>query len=364
MDLRSHLENAIESLRRSDNKFKVPTDKLILMAANYSPKGANEIRYNYYDEFRQEVIRLLNMNILSPIGKAREDVLSYTDFWILPKGHMEYDTELYTHMLHQYTYFDMSYYKLKYKEFKEDKTVIDALYEYYNKKDKENLTSNELGFLLFKDEKAFEQKEEKSLAEERLSIGFALVVLKRVGITLEDLNAYTTTYPFYYYARDSFYKKEKRNILIIENKDTFFTMAWGKEKWNEFDMFIFGEGFKIHNSFSIANQYGILPTDELVYFGDIDPVGLYIYALLKKRYGEYKFRLFTPIYEELINKYRIEELGTVRKNHDSVSMELISQIIKEEFSSESQKKIIELLLNKKYIPQEAIRFLHYGGVND
>jgi hypothetical protein len=356
MDLRSQLENAIESLRRNDNKFKVPTDKLILMAANYSPKGANEIRYNYYDEFRQEVIRLLNMNIISPIGKARADVLSYTDFWILPKGHIEYDTELYTHMLNQYTYFDMSYYRLKYKEFKEDKIVIDALYEYYTKKDKEKLTSNELGFLLFKDEKAFEQKEEKSSTVERPSIGFALTVLNRVGITLENLNAYATIYPFYFYARDSFYKKDKKNILIIENKDTFFTMAWDKDRWNEFDMFIFGEGFKIHNSFSLAEQYGIMPTDEIVYFGDIDLVGLYIYALLKKRYVNYKFKLFTSIYEKLINKYSIEELGTVRKNHEFVSMDLISEIMKEEFSSESQKKIIELLLNKKYIPQEAIRF--------
>ncbi len=358
MDLRSQLENAIEILRRSDNKFKVPTDKLILMAANNNPKGVNEIRYNYYDEFRQEVIRLINMNILSPIGKVRDDVLTYTDFWILPKGHVEYDKELYTHMLNQYTYFDMSFYRLKYKEFKEDKNVIDILYEYYMKKEKDRLTANELGFLLFKDEKAFEQKEEKTQNEEKASIGFALIVLNRIGITLDDLNAYVTTYPFYYYARDSFYKKENRRIIIIENKDTFFTMAWDEKKWKEFDMFIFGEGFKIHSSFSLAKQYGIMESDEIVYFGDIDPMGFYIYALLKKRYENYKFRLFSSVYEELVNKFSIQELSNVRKNHDNVDVELISDIIKEELSHECEKKIIELLLNKKYIPQEAIRFCY------
>lgn len=357
MDIRSQLENAIENLRRSDNKFKVPADKLILMAANNFPKGANEIRYNYYDEFRQEVIRLIDMNILSPIGKVRVDVLTYTDFWILPKGHVEYDVELFTHMLNQYTYIDMSYYRLKYKEFKEDKAVIDIIYEYYTKKEKDRLTTNELGFLLFKDEKAFEQKEEKTQGEEKASIGFALVVLNRIGITVDDLNAYVTTYPFYFYARDSYYKKENRKIIIIENKDTFFTMAWD-EKWKEFDMFIFGEGFKIHSSFSLAGQYGIMPTDEIVYFGDIDPMGFYIYALLKKRYENYKFRLFSSIYEEMVNKFSIEELSSVRKNHDIVNMELISDIIKEEFSNEGEKKILELLLNKKYIPQEAIRFCY------
>lgn len=261
-------------------------------------------------------------------------------------------------MLNQYTYFDMSYYRLKYKEFKEDKYAIEILYDYFTKKEKSRLTANELGFLLFKDEKAFEQKEEKVQIEEKASIGFALVVLNRIGLTLDDLNAYVTAYPFYFYARDSYYKKECRKIIIIENKDTFFTMAWDKDKWNEFDMFIFGEGFKIHSSFSLAQQYGIMPTDEIVYFGDIDPMGFYIYALLKKRYENYNFRLFSSAYEQLLNKYSIEELSNIRKSHDNVNVELISEIIKEEFSNEGEKKIHELLLNKKYIPQEAIRFCY------
>lgn len=356
MDLRSNLERRIDSLRKTGNKFKVSRERLILLAADNSPKGANEIRYNYYNEFKDEVLRLVDMKILSPIGRQREDILSYTDYWILPKGYEDYDETLYNHTLNSYVYFNMSYYRLKYSEFVTDKPVIDTIYEYYKQENKEKLTANELGYLLFKDEKAFEQKEEsKNLKEDKLFIGFALAILNKLGITLQELGAYTTVEPFFLYTKPSFFEKDVRKIMIIENKDTFYTLAWN-DKYSDADMYIYGEGQKINSSFVIADKYGIKETDEIVYFGDLDPIGFSIYITFKKKFTKYNIVLCTPLYEKLVDNYSINQLSGIRKNHDVVNMLAVKDIIIEEFEPAYQGKVLSILEGRKYIPQEGIRF--------
>lgn len=46
-------------------------------------------------------------------------------------------------------------------------------------------------------------------------------ILRNVGLTLEALNVYQTAEPLAYYAKD---KTVPQNVLIVENKDTFYTM--------------------------------------------------------------------------------------------------------------------------------------------
>ncbi len=356
MDLRSNLERRIDSLRKNGNKFKVSRDRLILLAADNSPKGANEIRYNYYNEFKDEVLRLVDMNILSPIGRHRDDILSYTDYWILPKGYEDYDETLYNHTLNSYLHINMSYYRLKYSEFVSDKPIVDIIYEYFKQEKKERLTANELGYLLFKDEKAFEQREEsKNSKEDKLFIGFAFVVLNKLGLTLHELNAYTTVEPFFSFTKPSFYEKDIRKIIIIENKDTFYTLAWD-ETYYDADMYIYGEGQKINNSFSIASRYGIKETDEILYFGDLDPIGFSIYITFKKKYSNYNISLCTYLYEKLVDFYSLNQLSGIRKNHDVVNMLQVKDIIMDEFETVYQGKVLAILESRKYIPQEGIRF--------
>ena len=46
-------------------------------------------------------------------------------------------------------------------------------------------------------------------------------LLKNVGLTVDDLNIYETAEPLAYY---SVSKETPQNILIIENKDTFYSL--------------------------------------------------------------------------------------------------------------------------------------------
>lgn len=58
-------------------------------------------------------------------------------------------------------------------------------------------------------------QQEKFLAQEGQRL------LKNVGLTLDDLNIYETAEPLAYY---SVSKETPQNILIIENKDTFYSL--------------------------------------------------------------------------------------------------------------------------------------------
>lgn len=354
MDIRSHLEREIELLRRKDNKFKVPTERLILMAANNEPKLVNEIRYHMYDDFRKEVNRLVEMNIITPIGKYRADILSYTDFWILPKGKVEYDMDLYNHVLNQYTQFDMSFYRLKYTEFKEDKAYIDILHNYILKEKKERLTMKELAYCLFKDEQAFLNVDENS--EYKSKSGRGSIVLKRLNLSLELFNAYEVIEPFSSYVKSEFYSKKVRKILIIENRDSYYTMAFHSKKWNEFDMFILGDEHKIISSFSLAKYHNIYQTDEIYYFGDIDLSGFYNFAMLLNEYSGYNIKLYVEGYELLTSFYDEKILLSSKSVNHFMKMDVISNVIHTQFKQELENKIMNVLLNKKYIPQEAIRF--------
>lgn len=358
MDIRSHLEKEIEQLRKKDNKYKVPTDKLLLMAANNQPKLVNEIRYNHYEEFKSEVYRLVEMKILLPIGKYREEVLTYTDFWILPKGKEEYDVELFNHVLNQYQKFDMSYYRLKYNEFKEDKAYIDILHNYFIRSKKERYTVKELGFRLFQDEKAFDIDEE---ADSKKYVGRAAAIVNKLSLTVEDFNAYYTLEPLFIHMNKSFFKNKVRKILVIEERDTFYTMAFHKKLWTDYDMFILGNGEKILKSFRLASEYDIQKTDEIYYFGSIELKSFHHFAMFIQQFDDYNMRAYEEGYKALIQIGNSMDLKCSKSNSQNLKIELISDEIKKQFPKELSEQIMDILLNKRYIPQEAIRFSYTEG---
>ena len=121
-------------------------------------------------------------------------------------------------------------------------------------------------------------------------------------------------------------------------------------------MYIYGEGQKINNSFSIASRYGIKETDEILYFGDLDPIGFSIYITFKKKYSNYNISLCTYLYEKLVDFYSLNQLSGIRKNHDVVNMLQVKDIIMDEFETVYQGKVLAILESRKYIPQEGIRF--------
>ncbi len=109
-------------------------------------------------------------------------------------------------------------------------------------------------------------------------------ILKNVGLTLEDLNIYDTTEPLAYY---SHHKRVPQNIVILENKDTFYSMRRHLLNGNtsilgvEIGTLIYGAGKSIHKSFQdftfCVEPYLNDNRNEILYFGDLDYEGIIIY---------------------------------------------------------------------------------------
>jgi hypothetical protein len=202
-------------------------------------------------------------------------------------------------------------------------------------------TMNERSFEIFNDEKFLEYS--------------GKVLLKRLGLSLQDLNCYKTLEAFFYIL---FEPKERLNILIIENKDTFYSVLKYLERKPQkelyganIDMLIYGEGKKIVNSFSFINEVAAGAAIEMVYyFGDLDFEGIGIFNSLASKYGNYFIIPHAALYNELLSEAK--EPPALKTNQSEVYLELFLRY----FDSESKDKISGILYDGKYIPQEALNF--------
>ena len=81
----------------------------------------------------------------------------------------------------------------------------------------ETITVNERSYQIYKNEKCLKENEE---------------ILKKLGLTYKDLYAYDTYEPFFYYINTEYEIRKLKNktILIIENKDTFWTIVKAIQK--------------------------------------------------------------------------------------------------------------------------------------
>lgn len=146
-------------------------DELLFQASGQSENRMVEIRTEQLGEFQRLLGELTQEKILRPIKNSKkpgfaEDV--YERYEIIGSSRKkETNTEFIT-LLHSYIGTNVfEYYRYKKEEFEEEKAAIDILYEYYRKPTKEYLTSNELGYYLFGDEKAFEQPENEKRKHKR-----------------------------------------------------------------------------------------------------------------------------------------------------------------------------------------------------
>lgn len=156
------------------------------------------------------------------------------------------------------------------------------------KEQTEWMSLNERSYDLFGDEKFLASPEGR-------------ILLKNINMTTDDLYCYETFEPFFYYQIP---KLPVENILIIENKDTFFSlkrlMQEGVHHWNgkAFSLLVYGEGNKIAKSIEFLDELGMDEQTPIYYFGDLDPEGISIYHRTKKKTVR-KIRPFTYFYEAL-----------------------------------------------------------------
>lgn len=193
-------------------------------------------------------------------------------------------------------------------------------------------------------------------------------ILSHCGLDMDALDIYTTSEPLAYYSKS---RNIPQNILIIENKDTFYSMRKylieneSKSDINssnltilgvKIDTLVYGAGKGILRSASdfefCAEPYMNDKTNTYLYFGDLDYEGIGIYENLAGLLaGKQKLIPFVQAYEKMIEKAEIcKELPETKEGQNRN----ITGYFETFFEEQYRIKIKQILVNNKYIPQEII----------
>ncbi len=242
----------------------------------------------------------------------------------------------------------VDYYLRNLERYKEDKEYIISLSNYLdNNKDllTEPVSMNERSFEIWGREK-FLQKEG------------GMRILKNLGVTLDKLNIYETTEPLSYY---SHIKDVPQNVLILENKDTFYSMRRHLLKGNTdilgmpIGTLIYGKGKGIAKSFKdftyCVEPYLTNKSNNIFYFGDLDYEGILIYESLSKVFEEHtSITPYINAYKAMLNKADMNSLPLTKEGQNKN----ISSLFLENFEEKDRIEINKILSSNKYIPQEIL----------
>lgn len=310
-----------------------------------------------YGELYQYILEEIDRGNIKPVkasGLNGKKPALYNAYWKIEEQESYKDMEEKL-MFKIHPSLDISYYLGHLEKYVEDGKMIESISDYLTKKSymlSYAETINERSFEIFAREKFLDREGGTKL-------------LKNLGISLEKLNCYTTSEPMSYY---SHHKNTPQNMLIIENKDTFYSM---RKHLIERDAdilgmsigtLIYGSGKGIWKSFvdfvQVVEPYFGDKSNKVYYFGDLDYEGIGIYETLVKLYNNIEIVLFQRAYERMLEK--AEEIGFNRlpdtkekQNHN------IGNCFMEQFSKDSQEKMRKILTAEKYIPQEILNAQDY-----
>lgn len=271
----------------------------------------------------------------------------YNRYRIMP---LEVDNEKYENELKfsLHTSLKIDYYISNINKYKEDRKYILELNKFINN-NKDLLDSpvsaNERSFEIWSREK-FLQKEG------------GIRILKNLELSHKDLNIYDTSEPLSYY---SHHKNTPQNVLILENKDTFYSMRRHLISGGEtiiglpIASLIYGKGKGILRSFNdftfCVEPYLQDKSNQIIYFGDLDYEGVLIYEQLADNFKEeISIKPFTGAYVAMLKKARDLTLPKTKKGQNRN----IGTCFLDSFDSESRSQIVQLLESNQYIPQEIL----------
>jgi hypothetical protein len=311
------------------------------------------------DEYKKvvnAVLELVNEKFLEPIKASglnsmpdplykRYRVVYGENSSISEEQNSEFLDELNYHM---YFKINVDTYKQNLKLYKKHRQYVRLFSDFMKKNSsllKIQCSINERSFEVFGDEKFLK---EDSLAKE---------LFKAMELDMNILNFYMAPEPFFFYKSN---EKTPQNILIVENKDTFYTvrklMMQGKQLFDrDFSTVIYGEGKKILRSlediyYNDNVRYINNAENNFYYWGDIDKEGIWIYQSLKESYSSLNFKLLKQAYEKMLDLSKIYGIHR-SKNLQKVKIERIT-----EFDGETESAVLDIALNDNYIPQEIISY--------
>ena len=186
-------------------------------------------------------------------------------------------------------------------------------------------------------------------------------LLSHCGLKPEDLNIYQTTEPLAYYSVDN---SIPQGILILENKDTFYTMRRFLMEGGRFIFteeirsVIYGAGKGVLRSFEdfffCMEEYMRHPQNRLLYFGDLDYEGIRIYEQLAASFGtQCRIRPHREAYLKMIRLAQ-QKGEDFLPDCETKQNKTIGSSFWEVFSREEIRQMKEILEDGKYIPQEII----------
>lgn len=299
-----------------------------------------------------KIIKQLNEEeILAPVKASTKNGKSpglYLFYWV--KKRKEDYSKFYDELNYDLTIqLDNSYYLKNIEKYQEDRDDVLLLNEYLLK-DKEKLKDivslNERSFEIWGREKFLKQSGKR--------------ILKNLGLKETFLNYYPTTVPLAYYSHD---KRTPQNVLVLENKDTFYSMRKhlidsGKPIFDTtFFTLIYGGGKNIFQSFKdfdiSVEPYIASKANEIFYLGDLDYEGIIIYESLKKAFeGQYEIQPFLAGYKSMVDKANKME-HSLPKTKQGQNRN-ISTVFLSEFDDKYREEILKILNSGLYIPQEIL----------
>ena len=294
---------------------------------------------------------LADEGIITPVkarGMNGKNPSLYYFYRVLPKAEKPEQSKIKQLLTYYHPMINTSFYLKHSREFRQDERYL-ALLDGFLKANPDRsktvpITANERSFQVFRDEKWLLSVQGQNF-------------LQRIGLSLEDMCCYVTYEPFFYYAKRNTDQTELK-VLIVENKDTFFSLKnlfhEGINTWDgiTFSVLIYGEGRKIERSISFfdeIDEYRDIPA-EFYYFGDLDPEGISIWHALAGRWSVKPFGLF---YRALVAKYGQD--APVIKRNQRFSPDAV-EAFATHFPADFTRTIKKLLANGCYLPQEGLDY--------
>ncbi|MBK5251228.1 MAG: hypothetical protein JJE29_01070 [Peptostreptococcaceae bacterium] len=245
--------------------------------------------------------------------------------------------------------FDHSKYAKRPSDYIKNKREIDLLSDFLWKNEgqfNEVMSVNERSFQIW--------------GEEKLLKGGSVVkkIFKYNGWDMSELNCFETPEPFFDYV---FSFGEKTNVLILENKDTWFGLRkiMKEESKNrlfrEYNVLLYGEGKKIISRRMRLEDYNFLlgnSNNRYFYFGDLDYEGIDIFQKLVLRNEGISISLCTELYTWMVEESKKYELPFTKKGQKEVD---VSGFLSW-FCEDDALVIRNILESRRYIPQEILNY--------
>ncbi len=194
-------------------------------------------------------------------------------------------------------------------------------------------------------------------------------VLAHCGVEWEQLCIYGTTEPLAYYSGS---RTAPQTVLILENKDTFYSMRrhlmTGTDRifGERIGTVVYGAGKGILRSYEdfrfCVEPYIRDGRNRMLYFGDLDYEGIGIYERLAELFCGgtecYEVEPFVGAYEKMTGKAETYGMDFLPETSENQNRSLSGRFFRY-FSAGMKVRMEEILHAGKYIPQEILHITDF-----